>query len=508
MNNYWKIRLKNMDPLRIADDKSSQHGQTDTLRYIPGSALRGYVMSELAKQAEFETWKPAFFNGQIRFMNAYLTVNGKELIPSLKGFFEDKTPCIDKKEIQNVIEKDVEPGYKRASLGSYCYVEEDCICYTGLELSEDININMGRTSERNVFRSQYLRKGQNFTGYVSMTDDIDVELREAVLEVLSKEIRVGNRRSGGYGTCCTVLEAMNGAVPYGEVRTQKSSKEFYLVLLSNLVMRSEIGELCGLNLEELAERLGSGKLELKRCATSTAQVYGYNRIWKGTIPSANMYEAGSVFCLIADQEIPEENFRRVETEGLGIRTVEGFGQVAFMDGFGQIIYKKPMEKMAEQVETVQTPEKSKIHAEEDCRLAARGLLQHRIERGMERYVVEHTDELRGITSSQLGVIASMCISCQYKPEKAEWKLGSFLVHSKEKTERYKKQDNKKKPDSYHRYLEKMLNSDLFELLEIDGKKVMGIPADQLFEPDEQIRYKLQLMERQIRYANREGRNHG
>lgn len=69
-----------------------------------------------------------------------------------------------------------------------------------------------------------MRKGQNFTGYVSMTDDIDVELREAVLEVLSKEIRVGNRRSGGYGTCCTVLEAMNEAVPYGEVRTQKSSK--------------------------------------------------------------------------------------------------------------------------------------------------------------------------------------------------------------------------------------------------------------------------------------------
>ncbi len=25
MNNYWKIHLKNMDPLRIADDKSSQH---------------------------------------------------------------------------------------------------------------------------------------------------------------------------------------------------------------------------------------------------------------------------------------------------------------------------------------------------------------------------------------------------------------------------------------------------------------------------------------------------
>ena len=34
MNNYWKIRLKNMDPLRIADDKSSQHGQTDCAIFL------------------------------------------------------------------------------------------------------------------------------------------------------------------------------------------------------------------------------------------------------------------------------------------------------------------------------------------------------------------------------------------------------------------------------------------------------------------------------------------
>ena len=105
MNNYWKIRLKNMDPLRIADDKSSQHGQTDTLRYIPGSALRGYVMSELAKQAEFETWKPAFFNGQIRFMNAYLTVNGKELIPSLKGFSKIRHLVLIKKRFRTLLRR-------------------------------------------------------------------------------------------------------------------------------------------------------------------------------------------------------------------------------------------------------------------------------------------------------------------------------------------------------------------------------------------------------------------
>lgn len=517
MSRYLKINIKNLDPLRIADDRTSQHGQTDTLRYIPGSALRGYIMSELAKDTDrFETWKPAFFNGKIRFLNAYLTAEGKELIPSLKGFYEDKTACIGKKKIQNVIEQDVEPGFKRAALGSYCYVDGDCICYTGIELSEDININNGRAVEksrpdednRNIYRSQYICKGQEFTGYVILEEDLDQELAGRIAALFNGYIQVGNRRSGGYGTCAAVNRELDQEIPYAAVRTQKTGRSFYMVLLSNTVMRSEIGELTGLNLEELAKGLGCEELRLKRCATSTAQVYGYNRIWKGTMPSANMYEAGSVFWFEADRDIPEETFRRIELEGLGIRRTEGFGQVAFLADLGKITFKRPMEREAVSLEMVQTPKNSEAQVQEDVALTARGLLQHRIERGMEQYIVEHVGELKGITSSQLGLIASMCISCQYKPEKAQMQLGGFLAHSLEKTDHYKKQDEKKKPDSFHRYLDKMLGSDLYDLLGITSDRVMGIPVEKLFNQDEQTRYKLQLMERQIRYANREGRNRG
>lgn len=38
MSNYFRYVIKNMEPLRIADDSSSQNGQTNTLRYIPGSS--------------------------------------------------------------------------------------------------------------------------------------------------------------------------------------------------------------------------------------------------------------------------------------------------------------------------------------------------------------------------------------------------------------------------------------------------------------------------------------
>lgn len=530
MSRYLKISLKNLDPLRIADDRTSQHGQTGTLRYIPGSALRGYVMSELAKnEAEFAAWKAAFFNGQVKVLNAYLTVGEKELIPSLKGFYEDKKAEEGEKDIENVLKKEVSPGFKRASLGSYCYVDGDCIHYINPECSEDININNGRTVEkknpdednRNIYRSQYICKDQKFIGYVVLADGVDSKLADRVKKLLSGTVHVGNRRSGGYGTCVTACEEIKN-IPYAAVRTQKAGTEFYMVLLSNLVMRSEIGELTGLNLEELAERLGCNKLELKRCAASTAQVYGYNRIWKGTIPSANMYEAGSVFCFVADAEIPEERFRQVEAEGLGIRTPEGFGQVAFMAGFGEIRKKLKIDKKEEEekakakadkeadakAEIAEVPFGFEAQLDEDRRLAACGLLQHRIERGMERYVVEHDAEVKEVSSSQWGQLASMCIVLQYTPEKAEQYLGSFLSNSRTKEESSKRHDGKQKKDSFHRYMERMIQTGLLELLGINQEKILGVPVAQLLDPDEQVRYKLQLMERQIRYANREGRSHG
>lgn len=517
MSRYLKIRLKNLDPLRIADDRTSQHGQTGTLRYIPGSALRGYVMSELAKNEEtFAAWKPAFFNGQVKFLNAYLTVAGKELIPSLKGFYEDKKVSAGEKTIENVLEKDVTSGFKRASLGSYCYVDGDCICYTDVELSEDININNGRGLEkkrpdediRDIYRSQYICRGQEFTGYAVFTDSIDPALADRVEELLNGSVHVGNRRFGGYGTCAAVCRKMKDALPYAKVRTQKNGTRFYMVLLSNLVMRSEIGELTGLNTEELADRLGCKKLELNRCSASTAQVYGYNRIWKGTIPSANMYEAGSVFCFTADTEIPEERFRQVEAEGLGIRTAEGFGQVAFMADFGRIGKKLAMEKEEAKAEDAEVPSGCEKQLEEDRRLAARGLLQHRIERGMERYVTEHDADIKGVSSSQWGQLASMCIMLQYTPEKAEQYLGSFLSNSQIKDDRSKRQDGKQKKDAFHSYMTRMIRTGLFGLLGISEEKLVGVPVAQLLDPDEQVRYKLQLMEQQIRYANREGRSHG
>ena len=130
MTEYFRFVIRNIEPVRISNDSISQNGQTVSLRYIPGSSIRGYVINKIADSQEFEAVKKILFSDKVRFLNAYLYADEKELIPSLKGFYEDKRVASGKKEIENVLVKgDFSDGLKRAALGRFCYVSGDTINY-------------------------------------------------------------------------------------------------------------------------------------------------------------------------------------------------------------------------------------------------------------------------------------------------------------------------------------------------------------------------------------------
>ena len=63
MARYLRYVIKNIEPIRIADESTSQRGQTNTLRYIPGTTIRGLVIGALAKESDFEEqWKEKLFS--------------------------------------------------------------------------------------------------------------------------------------------------------------------------------------------------------------------------------------------------------------------------------------------------------------------------------------------------------------------------------------------------------------------------------------------------------------
>lgn len=91
MTEYIKYLIRNKEPLRIADDSTSQNGQTTTLRYIPGTTVRGWIVNQLSGREDFEQIKKELFSDKVRYLNAYLNKDGKDMLPSPKGFYEDKT---------------------------------------------------------------------------------------------------------------------------------------------------------------------------------------------------------------------------------------------------------------------------------------------------------------------------------------------------------------------------------------------------------------------------------
>lgn len=520
---YLELELCTMAPLRISNDDTSQHGQSNTLWYIPGSTIRGLVIHALCQEGPaFEAIKKPLFSDKIHFLNMYLKQKDLEkdleknlkrdleFIPALKGFYEDKKACEGVKSIENVVVKGkVSAGTKRASLGHYHYPKGDCILCRKVDLGETPNINRGREGERTVFRNQYICQGQYFYGYITFDDSVEEKIIEKIKHVFSGVIYLGSNRSSGYGACACVEPEVKKGIPYAWLRTKADRNRFYLVLLSNMTMRNRYGQICGLDLDILAEKLGCGQLEKVRCAASVMDVMGYNRSWKGSVPSAVMYEAGSVFCLktLGGEKISAERFAALEEEGLGIRRNEGFGQILFFDDYEKLNSRQWIEKTE-----VQAKEKGGVlvtceEEPEDIHIAARGLFTRRLEREMERYIVEHPLRLNEISNSKLGIVQSLCLELQYVPGEAKKCLEDYIRHSEEKDARKTIYSQSERQDALHSYVRMMLEKDLLDILGMSAEKrqAFGLKIFEVLSEEDFMRRKLQLMIRQIRYANREAR---
>ncbi len=503
MSEYLKIVLQNTEPVRISDDSTSQSGQTVSLRYIPGTAIRGIVVNALAKEEDFSEIKKTLFSPAVRYLNAYLTDGERELIPSPKGFYEDKTEAQGKKELDNVVvDGAFTEGLKRASLGRFCRIEDGCIFYYNVDTGSDmkIKINLGEGEKQNVFRNEYIAPGHVFTGYIAVEDEA---VKERIKDVFAGDILVGNGRSAGLGRCKVLSCEYTERLPYQEYLADTDQPDScYMMLLSNTVMRDETGELCGLNLKKLEEQLGVEELRIRYCSTSTVEVKGYNSVWGTRTPSAVMYEQGSVFHLEYKGILTAERMRAVCGKGIGIRMNEGFGRVLFLNDYETIRYKKA-EYYTRKI--VCAADRQYPEDKETLRIAARGWYRNVLKRAASHYVVEHPLPRGKISNSQLGTLESYTTAYKYESQEAERMIKRYLQHTDSKAENARVQKTKNGVKELERYISHIMDTDIETLLKIETKdkeSIMGIPKKELFTSEELGKMKLELITRMIRYDNK------
>lgn len=519
---YIRYTIRNTGPLRITDDSTSQQGQMETLRYIPGSTIRGYVIGRFAADGILPQFKRALLSDSCRFMNAYSSLSAGEdrqlLIPPLKGFYEDKKGD-EPKALHNVLKDPALPEtLKRSSLGDgvlLCKKAEDAgmtMRTYSLKKGSDLRIRVnadGSGNDTALFRNDYILPGHEFTGFIAVESP---DLADEIIKRFEEEFRIGNARSSGYGRCRLIEGPVRTtAFPYSHLAESKSrSGCCYMVLLSDAVMRSGNGEYCGLNEEKLGDLLGVERLKIDECATSLADVRGYNMTWGAFVPSVSMYEKGSVFRLRFSGDAKAEKMNELMEKGIGVRRNEGFGQVLFIRDYEDILFRESGTEPLAKVEL------SHLDKEDRAVLKriARSYYCRMIEDAMIARIASASSkgaslQLKGVSKSQLGTLEALATSFRYDPEKGIKEIRRLFSHSIEKSGKTKRQaDGKSLANVSSVFLTDILDADLDNILNLENRwkedTIMGIPRAQLLEEKEKNRYKLELISKLIRFEYREG----
>lgn len=478
-----------LQPVRIADITAGKEGETETLSYIPGSTMRGAVLSKLLQKGLEK--KRVLLSEQVCFLNAYPLCGNTQMFPSIKGFYEGK---LSDGTLESVLgDEDPTPGYKRASLGEFCSVSGDTISFMRTTKKEVLNNNIG---ESKIFRSVALQEGQIFRGYIAVDDTADVT--EELLQTLETEsFVIGSGKTAGFGRVAIRNVKKDGQLPTLMGRIEKPVQEAVMLLLSPLSMRNDYGEICGLDEAALAKMLRVREVQVKKAASSTVKLSGVNRTWGCRTPEITMYQSGSVFRLLFSESVSPERFEKIEQQGLGVCRAEGCGRVCFTDRYEALTQKKEIGfAYAESVSGVYGDQEE---IERLKKQLAKQIIRMRLGRAVQDKITGSADRWKGMSNSQRGIALTKVKNLRYNSSMES--LEDYIGHESEKLENKNKQtvsDNGKG---------KMLSElkkikDVWKELNDSNMQAMGYSAEDLFSESEKRDLSLWYVENQIRYAAR------
>jgi CRISPR-associated protein Csx10 len=337
--------------------------------YIPGSMIRGVLISrhlndlkrcglrendDILDSNNFFV-KQLFFDGNTRYLNAYLYSHDREkrTLPVPRSWLKKKgDEATDSQEItiydfSSREQRNQDISYKSLN-ESFCTVDDkDVVLY---KEKRRINIhNMrdrkkGRGTDDNgaVFRYDALDAGQTFQGVILCDNPDDVAKIKPLLE--PKDIWLGGSQSAGYGhTEISHVEEHDIWQEVGDTEYREERKLLRITLLSDLILRDRCGQYVAMPpiqlitdegeresdpLTQLLEQLLEVKLEPQSSFTSSLVVGGFNRKWGLPLPQVPALAAGSVFVLNYEGQLNIDRIHILENDGIGERRVDGFGRVA------------------------------------------------------------------------------------------------------------------------------------------------------------------------------------
>jgi CRISPR-associated protein Csx10 len=327
----------------LVPDRQVEPNSARTLRYIPGSALRGAVVTALANNgAGEELVREVAASGKIRFLNAYPATEEGRSLPVPVTWRRKKDPLLEDHETDGYTwdlldeirdEKPVgteqrEPfkGYFTGSRSLYRPVKPAIVSNTHQSRDRETGITV--KEETQVFVYEALAPSQAFQGCIALKG-VDAGVKASIEEALRSGILIGRSALSQYGGSPTVeiISNLDSSSEHLAITgTVRAGTELVVRLTSHAVLRDPTtGQHDPWRLEaELKEALGEDA-EVLAVSVNAAGAHGHNRLWRARLPELPAAAAGSVALIRTKKNMDEDDIRRLQKAPIGERTEEGKG---------------------------------------------------------------------------------------------------------------------------------------------------------------------------------------
>lgn len=481
--NCLTIHLYLQSPLLISQLGGGDPNSSIGFHYIPGSTLRGAIISRYLNGQDTDAADPdfqrLFLSGSVRFLNGYpLAANGRRSLPLPLSWQRQK-------DVKTTVARDWaigKPGTGRQAETSTAQMAEQSpgqtseqksdtdqawkgigdrkFCYlqgSKAELSEptmQINIHIAREDRQRptadgaaIFRYDALAAGQCFAAMIVAEDAADLQTIKSLLPDGTR-LPLGGSRSAGYGWVVVHYPEGDEDQPFTEpetewyaaiedIATMAPPKKLIVTLLSDTLIQdpetgaygADLKAVLGVDAEERFVRLH--------------KVGGFNRKWNLPLPQAEAIRAGSVFVYPYSASLQDTLHKLVE-KGVGNRRVEGFGRIAVnwhqSAEIELIEQSEANDENTDACEKIQAARRNRPEITQSQALTqqiVKRLLRAQLDRLLLQAINIHTIHRRGMRNAQLSrirVVARHALEPHHLPKAAADKrihgLADFLIQLK------------------------------------------------------------------------------
>ncbi|HHV26929.1 MAG TPA: hypothetical protein GXX63_07010 [Tissierellia bacterium] len=458
MSKYLTYYIKNLEDIKLSKT-IAQIDSEESLDYITGSSIRGvyiyrYMNKYNIRNINEGVHKDKLLKGRIKFLNAYPVYKDERSIPFPKCYFCPKEKIkefeyIDKLDLSVGLDVKLGEGFEKARFSEFVYLNKDGYKKVDVEKVSNLHINK-RGNKNKLFRYDAIKSGQVFKGIIKVEDEEYIEEIKDLLD--EKVVYIGGSKGSGYGKSLIYGMEVVGENP--EIRQFKTNYDFdkhiYLIAMSDIIYRTELGEYKTFIDEEFIEKsLELESVEYIDSSIQTNNVTSFNNKWNCYLPQITAIKAGSIFKYRITGELNKKLVKDFIDEGIGERKIDGFGRFMIIDSLDDTLYyNADQESEVEGYDIDSIIKKLNIDQKNQIEDILTKIYEYKVNSAISIRVLKMYEKIENpnaMKNNQWGKLLEFFILLQYMEiESGKKKYKKYKEHEEEKRSRSFKQLKKVK----------------------------------------------------------------